>query len=177
MMTQLRKKTKYDWISQTLEDLQDFGINSSISYLQSISEKSFKNIVKIKANEYALKTFKQRQEQHTKMSNLKYVDLKIKDYFLSSSITTESQKKILLWRTYMERFADNFRGGKVGNLCPLCQTHQDGQFESFSCQEIKKEIEIEGQYENIFEDVESNPKLIQTITKISQIRKRTLNQN
>ena len=77
----------------------------------------------------------------------------------------------------MERFSDNFRGGKTDTICPLCLSHEDTQYESFNCKFILNEIKIEGQFDKIFEDIEYHPKLTTTITKIIQIRKRVLKQD
>ena len=74
----------------------------------------------------------------------------------------------------MERFDANYKGGKIKTVCPLCLTHEDGQMESLKCRIIVNKIYIQGNYKNIFEDIESYPKLINTISKISQIRKQIL---
>ena len=72
----------------------------------------------------------------------------------------------------MERFGQNFKGNKKETQCILCEKHQDGQSESFSCPVILNEINIEGNYENLFEDIENYPELITTITNINNIRQR-----
>ena len=77
----------------------------------------------------------------------------------------------------MEQFSDNFRGGKATAICPLCQSHEDTQYDSFYCKIILNDIKIEGQFDKIFADIERYPKLITTITKISQRRKQILKQD
>ena len=42
MMSQIAKKSKFDWVSQVLKDLEDFKISASISYLQNSLEKALK---------------------------------------------------------------------------------------------------------------------------------------
>ena len=72
----------------------------------------------------------------------------------------------------MERFGENFRGGRESPLCPLCGSHKDNEESSFtSCQTIQKEIEIKGQFKNIFENV-IEKETVTTISKINKIRQK-----
>ena len=50
----------------------------------------------------------------------------------------------------MAPFDENFRGGQKVIICPLCNDHPDGQSESFWCTELKKVVNIEGEYSKIF---------------------------
>ena len=76
----------------------------------------------------------------------------------------------------MERFAENFRGGIRRTSCPLCGSHEDSQRESFKCKIITAEIDVQGKYEDLFNEVDNYPDLIKTVTKISQLRKQKLNE-
>ena len=176
-MTQIAKRSRFDWVHQTLRDLQDFEIDQSLSYLQSVSEGNFKKVVKSKSKEYALRKYKLKQDQHQKMRNLNYNELNIQNYLVSPDISIESKKTIYQWRILMARFGVNFRGGKSSSLCPLCHLHEDSQIENFNCEIIKKRIVIEDKYDHIFEEIQCYPNHIKTITKISQIRKQILNQD
>ena len=50
----------------------------------------------------------------------------------------------------MAPFADNFKGGKLSSMCPLCFSHIDSQEESFTCVTLNKLVEIRGKYSDIF---------------------------
>ena len=53
----------------------------------------------------------------------------------------------------MEKFGQNFRGGREVVLCPLCRNHKDGEEESFStCSETKEKVDIRGSFDEIFRD-------------------------
>ena len=70
----------------------------------------------------------------------------------------------------MERFRENFRGGRESILCPLCGRHKDNQESSFtSCRFIQEKINIKGQFNNIFEKA-IEKETITTISKITRIR-------
>ena len=76
----------------------------------------------------------------------------------------------------MERFGENFRSGREFVSCPLCLSHKDSQSASFSqCKIINEEIDIQGRYDDLFEDIKSNTNLINTIMKINELRKSKLN--
>ena len=176
LMTQISKPSKKDWIHQVNEDLEDFEIDPSIPYLQSLSFNSLKTIVKNKSKIFALKVFIDQKSQHSKMKNLKYSDLKMQEYLLSPTLSLETKKIILRWRISMELFGENFKAGRKEVLCPFCKLHKDSQSESFRCKVLKGEINIVGKYEHVFENITMCPEVINTIVKISKVRKLLFNQ-
>ena len=65
---------KNDWTNQIRIDCEDFGIPDDLDYIKSKSEYSFKKMIKVKAQEYALhilnfrKKTKMENSCHTKMN-------------------------------------------------------------------------------------------------------------
>ena len=53
----------------------------------------------------------------------------------------------------MEKFSENFKGGKPVKECPLCGESEDNQIHSFVCPKMKENIEVEGKLEDIFSPV------------------------
>ena len=141
--------------------------------MENKSKETFKKLVKTRAKEHALKKLQTRQENHSKMENVKYTEMKIQNYFVSEQIGIHQKKTIFKYRVRMERFGENFRAGNGPAMCPLCKLHLDNQEMGFQCPEIKKELIVKGNIEDIYRD---NIKMetIQTITKIIEIRKRRL---
>ena len=84
------------------------------------------------------------------MKNLTYTELKIQDYLLLKKMNTSEAKSLFKFRLRMAPFGENFRGGQKVVLCPLCKAHPDGQIDSFECTELKKVINIKGDYMKIF---------------------------
>ena len=58
-----------DWNEMVKSDLEDFGITSDLDYIKSKTSLSFKNIVKVKAKEFAFFKFIERINNY-KMNNL-----------------------------------------------------------------------------------------------------------
>ena len=67
--------------------MDDFGKRCEIDVIKSMSEWSFKELVKKKAKEFAFYHFLEIKVKanRSKGSELFYTDLKIQDYFLSSN--------------------------------------------------------------------------------------------
>ena len=59
-------------------------------------------------------------------------------------------KALFKFRLRMAPFGENFRGGQKTITCPLCHSHPDGQSESFQCTQLKKLIDVNGDYNQIF---------------------------
>ena len=54
-------------------------------------------------------------------------------------------------------------------ICPLCKGHPDGQSESFECVQIKKVIDVQGSYMQIFGQNFSR-ELVKTVQSIYNFR-------
>ena len=108
-------------------------------------------------------------EDHSKLKDLFYSELKMQNYFLSDELTVEQVQCLFSYRTRMATFSENFRGQFGPVTCPLCFCHLDNQPMSFQCQTIRENVTIKGKYENIFLDnVQSD--LAQTLCEIMKFR-------
>ena len=64
-VTQWNNPTRGDWTLEVKQDLEDFGIPCSFELIQSKSKLSFKNMVKVRAEEYAFKSLRRKQNTHS----------------------------------------------------------------------------------------------------------------
>ena len=172
-LTQWHNPCRGDWTEQVKEDLSDFGIPCSFDFIEKKSKDAFKNYVKIKAKEYALRELKGKQAKHSKMENIKYSNIKMQTYLTSERIHPDQKRTIFRFRTRMERFGENYRAGSTPAICPLCQLHFDNQELSLTCPEIRKEYKVKGDMKQIYKD-EIEEEIIETITNIMNIRKQKL---
>ena len=76
--------------------------------MRSKSSEAFKHVVKVKAQEYALKELIRSQETHSKMENLHYSSLKPQKYM--KRLRVDQVRNIFRFRTNMARFGENYRG-------------------------------------------------------------------
>ena len=104
------------------------------------------------------------------MKNVVYTDLKVQSYFSSEEFNSFQKKTIFKFRTRMERFGENFRGGAEKVTCPLCNLHLDNQEMSMQCPEVKQVMKIEGNMEDIYKET-IKKEIVETITNITKIRR------
>ena len=172
-ITQWLNPTKGDWTLQVQQDLEDLGIPQSFNYIASKSAQSFKKLVKSKVEQFSFNILKKKQNTHSKMKNLNYDKLEMQDYLSCKHINISEKKTIFRYRTRMENFGENFRGGKTTAPCPLCHLHTDQQDISFQCTEIKKYIDVKGNISDIYKDT-IDYEAMRTAIEISKYRKTRL---
>ena len=169
-MTQWHNPTRGDWTEQVKEDLEDFNIPCAFEFIRSKSKEAFKRLVKTRAKEYALNKLLGKQASHSKMEKLRYSELKIQNYFLDEKLKPKEMKTLFRFRTRMEKFGENFRGGNDHVVCPLCKIHLDNQELSLQCPVLKEEVKVNGDLADIYQE-NINLEIIKTISRISDYRK------
>ena len=110
------------------------------------------------------------QDSHKKMENLHYTDLKLQNYLKDSKIPVAEAKNLFRFRTRVAKFKENMKNSYLSSACPLCFVQPDTQQHSVECVVVKTNIQIEGDYKDIFsENIPSN--ISKTLLKISEFRK------
>ena len=128
-------------------------------------------MVKTKAKAFALRKLLEKQAKHSKMEKLRYSDLKLQDYLKDGKLKAEEMKTLFKYRTRMENFGENFRGGEEYKVCPLCKLHLDNQEMSLQCPEIIKHVNVKGNLSDIYKHKISYD-IVRTLTEISEYRKK-----
>ena len=151
-VTQANQPCKGDWTEAVKRDLEQFNIPYDFNYLKSKSKDAFKRIVKNKAKEVALEVLKAKQQKHTKMENLKFLELKRQTYFNLQHLRVEDMRNVFRFRVRMARFGHNYRGNRDNVGCPLCASHLDKQHLVFQCKEIISRIMIQCNTNDVYCD-------------------------
>ena len=107
------------------------------------------------------------------MDNLWYSKLQIQDYLKSNKFTTVEVRTIFSFRTRMANFGENFKNGRSQVPCPLCHLHLDSQAMAFQCSKVLEEVEINGNYYDLFKD-EISKGLAKTVVDIVDFRRKYL---
>ena len=170
-----RDPTKNNWHSQVRKDLVDFGMDYlNMDDIKNMSKFKFKNILKEKCKDAALKYLLENNENKSKMVNLKYYQLEMQEYLKSNKISTTRKKILFKFRTRMINVGQNYGNKKC---CPLCKQHDDTQqhmldcfMMKLHCQEIYK---TEHSYNDIFNLTRNNlvniSKLCESIIRTREI--------
>ena len=98
------------------------------------------------------------------------LELKLQEYLKDGNLSQAEMKTTFRYRTRMENFGENYRGGRSQVVCPLCGTHLDNQQLSMQCPVIKKNVTVKGDMADIYKE-DINIETIKTISKISEFRK------
>ena len=105
------------------------------------------------------------------MQNLQYNQLEMQEYLKENDITLAQSRILFRFRTRMEKFSENFKGGKPTKQCPLCDEHLDTQIHSYQCKVILKNIKISGSIEDIYNQTitKEAAKTLENIVKFREI--------
>ena len=147
---------KNEWTEKVREDLEDLGIEENLENMKKMSKHTFKNLVKKRVLDKTLVDLLGKKEQHKKMKNLEYTQLEMQEYFKNKDISPTQARIIFKFRTRMEKFSENFKGGKPTQQCPVCTSSTDTQSHSFSCPVIVESLKISGSLEDIYEQTITN---------------------
>ena len=160
---------KDDWTLTVQQDLEDFKMNLSLEEMKGKSEWSFKRLVKTKSNEYALNHLLKMKQKHSKMDNLEYEELKMQNYLKDGIISVKEAQNLFKYRTKVARFKENFKNNYVEMGCPMCLGQPDTQAHCVQCPIIKENINIKGDYSEIFSE-EISKEIAKTLLEITNFR-------
>ena len=140
--------------------------------MKTKSKSSFKNTVKKQARELALCTLTGEKKKHSKMDNLSYEKLEMQEYLRDKNINVNQARSLFRFRTRMTRFWENFKGGRPPQQCPECSKALSvaTQSHSFECEVLDSNININGNYWEIFE-TKVNHKVARIVENIEKFRK------
>ena len=147
-LVQWKYPSRNDWTEQVKIDLEDFGLKPDLDYIKTKSKEGFKTIVKNKAKEYAFMKFVTKKENHSKLRELFYSELKTQEYLKNKNLSANQAQTVFSYRTRMSAYSENFRGTNGHSPCPLCLGHMDSQAASFQCPEIAQNVQMFTQYGN-----------------------------
>ena len=140
-----------DWVLNVQENLLEFDLPDRLEHIKTMSAYQFKTLVKKRAKQYEFQKLLELKMSKSKMKNLTYTEWKMQDYLSLKKMNTSEAKSLFKFQLRMAPFGENFRGGQKVIICPLCNDHPDGQSESFGCRELKKVMDIKGEYLRIFD--------------------------
>ena len=168
-MTQWKYPVKGDWTEQAKQDLKDFEISVSLEELKTKSKGSFKRFLKRKTQEFAFAFLIELKEKHSKLSGLSYAKLSMQKYLKDENITVAEAQTLFKFRTRSAIFKSNMRSQYSDLSCMMCSLDEDSQPHSFNCKTLKKDILIDGKYEDIFAE-KIPPSTVKTLVRIMKFR-------
>ena len=149
----MKNPCKNDWSKQVEIDLKDLHLEAiNLEKLKATKKDVFKKTVKERIRALAFDDLMKKKKKHRKMNDLSYTKLEIKDYLRDEETSIEEKRTAFKWRTRMENFGHNYKGGRRDIPCHICGDHEDIQIESFRCKEIIDHTDVDTDYNDIFMD-------------------------
>ena len=171
------KPSKGDFVNLVDMDKKLLKINLTDDQISSISDSKYKEMIKKAISEETFKYLINLKKKHSKMDELNYSELKIQNYLKSSNGLTHDEKCTLFkFRVREIDVKTNYRNRHQNLQCELCQSGEDdSQLHLLNCQKLIENCEtlannIEVEYEDIFEDIESQAKAVRLLTEILEVR-------
>ena len=97
---QLENPSKFDWASTCMTDFKDMDIQLSFSDIKEMTESRYKDIIRTKCSEYALKYL--MNKRGFKGSEINITEIRMAEYLLpNDNLTIEEQRTIFSSRNRM----------------------------------------------------------------------------
>ena len=164
---------KNEWTEQVKADLLEFGFDDELNWIKKKSKSSFKILVKNQMREVALVNLLEKKESHSKMMSVNYSSLMMQAYLKDPEVTATQAQTMFKFRTRMEKFSENFKGGRPTKPCPLCKASPDTQAHSFQCKVIQENIVINATLLEVFSQSNNKP-AAETLENIVKFRENYL---
>ena len=99
---QVNNPVKNDWICQVQKDLKTFELDYlSLNNIKHLKKEQFRALVKMKCEKIAFKELVKEKSTKAKIKNIKYKNLHIQKYLMSSKISLKRKKLLFKIRTQM----------------------------------------------------------------------------
>ena len=171
LVAQMENTMRGDWWEIVQKDMAELRLDLSLSEIKMMSQQSFKNKVKIHANEAAFTWLQNEQQNLKKIKDLNYSSLVIQNYLKSERLNVQQRKFLSHLRGKMIKVRKNYSKMHECLLCPLCSIKgyhfEDSQEHLLQCVSLCKDSEIDTgtNYSDIFSDL---PEKYENITVLLQ---------
>ena len=184
LMAQFKYKCEGDYAELVKNDFETMNIPFDIMAVKNCGVQTYKSEIKEKIREAAFKYLQNKQENHSKVKNIKYERLETQQYLTSHMFKNHETSLLYALRTRTSRlFRANFRFLYNGNIeCPLnCwdvnfnePAPPDTQEHLLWCNKINLSTNIiarnKSEYEDIFRDMYKQKEIISLYTKLIDLR-------
>ena len=151
--TQLRNRTKKDWVTTILDDLEQLNMKElNLEKIKSMKKSSFMKIVKQNNHEKSFLSLETVKKSHSKVKQVEHNSLQMQEYLKpnSTKITREEAQLIFKLRCRVTEAKVNLKG-KFDNLeCGACGLEEENQQHIVECKELNGSSNIEKlNYQNL----------------------------
>ena len=135
----LENPTKKDFIQICMQYLDALDIKMSFEEIEKMSERKFKNFVKIKTEEAALIYLEKEKQKQTKIANMKHLKLEMQDYFVDGNCTKKIAILIFKARSQTLDIKMQRKWMYADKICIGCQKTEESGDEIMICENLNNE--------------------------------------
>ena len=171
-------RTKNDWAELVEQDKEDLEIDISDDEISQMKEHKFKTIVNIAVIKKALAYLNTIADSHSKSKILVKPNLDREKYFDDSRFSRSEVELLFALRTRMVDLKRNFSNKYGSDLaCRLCKVQVECQEHILKCEVLKEKVDISVNivYEDIFNNVDKQLKVVKVFKNLLREREILLN--
>ena len=176
--------TKGDWYEQVKKDFSEINEHLDEEKIATQSENEYKNQIKKKVRDSALKRFNKMKQTHSKIKDLIHESLAKPQNYITSNRLNNKQTSVMvnLRSRCLKSFKKNFPNMHGGDQnCPLCGKELDTQEHALHCHKIKEHMNKgdlanmqNAKYTHMSGSTEEQASLASVYINILRIRERLL---
>ena len=139
---QCESRTKKDWVSTVIRDLEELGINVNFVDIQQMNKQKWKSITKQYIKEYTFTKLKEKQQKHSKVKDINYSRFEMQDYLAPSNENINKEESLLIFklRSKMVNLKANYKNLYKTYECSNCNSENETQEHIYNgCKALQKE--------------------------------------
>ena len=158
--SQMKNKTKKDWVTTVLQDLQWLGLNDlSMEEIKFLKKTVWKNMIKQRINLKTFETLDNIKKSHSKVKHIEHTEhtehteINMRKYLQPNKIRMRKEDAQLIFklRCRMTQIKVNLKGKYDTLECDACGKEEETQEHILVCEELNKDKDNqEFKYENLF---------------------------
>ena len=153
-LTQMKSKTKKDWVTTVLDDLNKLELSHmSMEGIKNMKKTSFITLIKQRINRKTFKTLENLKKSHSKVEKIEHSDIRIQKYLQPNKviITREEAQLIFKLRCRVTAIKHNLKGKYDTLECHACGNDEETQQHILQCKELNRNEDTEVfNYEKLF---------------------------
>ena len=159
-IAQKNDPTPGDFVDLLYKDFKSIKVVQNDDAIQTMDKHTYKQRIKSKVKEAAFLYLKEKQQQHSKVRDLNYDQLKTQCYMTSPLFSNEEVNMLHALRSRSTDCKNNFKQKYINSniLCTLCQLEDEDQQHVLRCTIIQSKFKSEDvisetpEYEYLFSD-------------------------
>ena len=175
---------KGDFCELVRNDIELLGGTFTEEYIAQTGRNSLKTEIKSRLREAAFEYLYEKQQKHSKVSNIQYNKLETQAYIKCPVFNNEEVNLLHALRSRMINVKNNFSSKFLNNLlCPLCENDRDDQTHLLECTELQSRINSRElskgkvKYNDIFGEVDEQKEATQLFLQLLNIRNELVDEN